>query len=417
MMINKYGKKIFLVSIITLMLLANAGSYSRATKSESAIHTIYVAKNGDKNASGDKKHPLNSLQKAMDMATEGTTIYVRKGTYKGPFVFHKSGSKNRGCITVTAYKNEKVIISGSKNKSGAAFNINGCSYINIQRLKISDMKAKDVCGILLEQSENNITIRNCEFEKLVTTEPGSKLKPGGNSNAILLLGEGKKSIHHIYILSNKVHDNVNGWSENISVAGNCKYIYVKKNKIYNNTNIGIDFYGNAEYCPIALLDQPRNCQCIGNIVYNCISPFAENAGIYVDGARDVLVKGNKVFKNHYGIEIGSEEWRNYYSDENRVQNIKVCENIIYDNYESGLRIGGWSNDETTGVVYGCKVIDNDFKRGNYKCEIILAKCENIVFKGNRFKNNKKCRDVVVYDDGINRNKIKSIKMSNRYGGR
>ena len=93
---------------------------------------------------------------------------------------------------------------------------------------------------------------------------------------------------------------------------------------------------------------------------------------------------------------------------NYVRDIKISENIMYNNLYCGLRIGGWSNDKTTGTVYDCKVINNDFSKGNKKDEIILAKCDGILFKDNRFKNNSKCPENVKYDDGISRNKIKNI---------
>ena len=291
-------------------------------------------------------------------------------------------------------------ISNKDNISAAVFDMGGQSYIKIQKLHIGNIKAENVCGILMKNSESSIVIEKCEFRNIITTRPGSIEKPGGEANAVLLLGEKKNSIHHVYILGNKVHDNINGWSENISVAGNCTNIYVQNNKVYNNTNIGIDFYGNAGYCNDLTMDQPRNCKCIDNTVYNCKSSFAENAGIYIDGAKDILVKGNKTFKNHYGIEVGSEEWKSYYTKENYVRGIKISENIMYNNLYCGLRIGGWSNDKTTGTVYDCKVINNDFSKGNKKDEIILAKCDGILFKDNRFKNNSKCPENIKYDDGL-----------------
>ena len=39
---------------------------------------------------------------------------------------------------------------------------------------------------------------------------------------------------------------------------------------------------------------------------------------------------------------------------------KNQKNIIYDNQLCGLRIGGWTNDEKTGVVCQCEVIKNNF---------------------------------------------------------
>ena len=406
----KIRKMIKIVSALCFLLLvyadisvmdANAGQ-------KTARQIIYVSEKGNDRASGNRKHPLKSLQKAMDRASAGTVIYLREGTYKGPFVFHKSGNRKGGHITVSAYKNERVMITEPKKTTAVAFQMNGCSYIRIEKLQIGNIDAEDACGIRMQQSEHHITIRNCEFKNINTTQPGNALTPKGGANAVLLLGKQKKSIHHIYILNNKVHDNVNGWSENISVAGNCEYIYVKKNKVYNNTNIGIDFYGNAEYCREPLLDQPRNCECTQNTVYNCKSPFSENAGIYIDGGRDILVKGNKVYKNPYGIEVGSEEWRSYYTDSNCVRNIKIKKNMIYDNQLCGLRIGGWTNDEKTGVVCQCEVIKNNFSRGNPGNDIILSKCDGILFQGNLFRNKKNCRKAITYDDAVSRSKIRNI---------
>lgn len=76
---------------------------------------------------------------------------------------------------------------------------------------------------------------------------------------------------------------------------------------------------------------------------------------------------------------------------------------------AGFVLEGGVMNKTTGTVYDCKVINNDFSKGNKKRnEIILAKCDGILFKDNRFKNNSKCPENVKYDDGISRNKIKNI---------
>lgn len=405
---RRWCKYILYFFLFVIALIGNVSVSKSATKR----NVIFVSTDGKENAPGDINHPKSSLQEALNLAHPGTTIYLRKGTYKGSYVFHHSGSRKRGYITVSAYKKEKVTISNQKNADGAAFNLNGCHYIRIQNLNIANLEAKNVYGVLLANSEHHITIKKCEFKKIVTTYPGTEYTPGGNSNAILLLGQKKKSIHHIYITGNKIHDNINGWSENISITGNCTRVFVRNNKVFNNTNIGIDFYGNAHYCSKPSLDQPRFCECTGNTVYNCKSPFAENAGIYIDGAKNILLKKNKVYNNFYGIEIGSEEWGKHHSPKNRVQNVVVTNNLLYKNIQCGLRLGGWTNDNRTGVVYNCKIIHNDFTKGNSKdgTEIILAKCDNILFKGNRFKNNANCKSVIYYDEKIDKSKITNIKF-------
>ena len=371
---------------------------------------IFVSGEGNDDNAGAIDTPLLTVQAALDRAKPGDTVYLREGTYTGCNYFASSGSKEGGYITVTSYNGEKAVVTTKSGTSGAAFSLEGNDYIKIENLCISGLKAKDVYGVLMGGGESYVYIENCEFSDIVTTSPGSKSTPGGSSNAILLFGEGKTaadSINHIYISNNKVHDNVNGWSENISVAGNCEYVFVDSNLVYDCTNIGIDFYGNAEYCSDKSLDQPRHCECTGNVVYNCNSFYSENAGIYVDGSYDILVRENESYKNAYGIEVGSEEWRSYYADENRVREITVCGNSIHDNTECGLRIGGWSNDSTTGVVYNCTVCDNSFSSDGSD-EIIISKCDSIYFKNNKFDSGLTYDDVVWYDDEIDSSKITNI---------
>lgn len=388
-----------------LSVSVNTGSYEDG---------IYVSPNGNDEADGTFENPFKTVQAAIDEAKPGDTIYLREGTYEGNNYIDKSGSEDGGYITITSYKDESATITTKKGVSGAAFELDGCKYIKINNLKIADMNAKDVYGILMCGGEKFIYIENCEFANIVTSNPGTNSRPGGESNAILLLGEKntkEESISNIYINNNIVHDIVNGWSENISVAGNCEYVYVTNNKVYDCTNIGIDFYGNAEYCSDKSLDQARHCECTGNIVYNCKCFYAENAGIYIDGAYDILVENNETYDNFYGIEIGSEEWRTYYDDNNKVREITVKGNNIHDNLECGLRLGGWSNnDKETGYVYNCEITNNIFHNNmaHDGSEIILAKCDSIRFINNIFDEGIDYEDAVWYDDEIDPSKITNI---------
>lgn len=406
------NKLTILITILTTSLLILSLAYALGDK-RSVTDGIFVSPNGKDEAAGDIDHPLKTVQKAIDTASPGQTIYLRDGTYTSLTgnTFNKSGSNENSLITISGYPGEKAVVTLKQGVSGAAFNLNGNDYIKITNLTISGLKATDVYGVLMDGGEKYVYIENCEFCNIVTTKPGSDDEPGGSSNAILLYGEKSTaagSISNVYIKNNKVHNNVNGWSENISVAGNCEYVYVENNTVYNNTNIGIDFYGNAEYCRDKSLDQPRHCECRGNTVYKCNSSYAENAGIYVDGAYDILVEDNESYNNAYGIEIGSEEWRSNYDDNNRVRQIVVKNNNIHNNSECGLRLGGWTNDDTTGVVYDCLIEGNNFYKNADGTEIILSKCDTIRFKNNTFTNGYSYSDVICYDEEIDRDKIKNI---------
>lgn len=50
------------------------------------------------------------------------------------------------------------------------------------------------------------------------------------------------------IYKNTLTNNLLGYSEAISIMGNCENIYVLNNTLNNNTNIGIDFNGNNDNC-------------------------------------------------------------------------------------------------------------------------------------------------------------------------
>lgn len=74
---------------------------------------LYVSPSGSDDASGDINTPLQSIQAAVDAATAGTTIYLRKGTYSPStnIQIGKSGSPGKAYV-LRAYEGEKVVIDG-----------------------------------------------------------------------------------------------------------------------------------------------------------------------------------------------------------------------------------------------------------------------------------------------------------------
>ena len=159
--------------------------------------------------------------------------------------------------------------------------------------------------------------------------------------------------------------------------------------MYDNTNIGIDFYGNAGYCSIPALDQPRYCVAAGNIVYGSICGYAECAGLYVDGARDIVLENNILHDNMYGIEIGSEELQADYP----VKNIIARNNLVYNNSAGGIRVGGYDKKKTGYVtatkIYNNTAVNNGEGEGGWNGELCFVKCDgvdvrnNIVYKDNK----------------------------------
>jgi len=77
---------------------------------------IYISPTGnDGTGNGSIGAPYATLAKARDMATSGTTVYLRGGTYylSAPVVFGTANSGTAAApITYTAYQGEKPVISG-----------------------------------------------------------------------------------------------------------------------------------------------------------------------------------------------------------------------------------------------------------------------------------------------------------------
>ena len=83
--------------------------------------SLYVSPDGNDTFSGAIDSPFATLQKALDVSrmekSKKTDIYLREGTYylDKPVVFtYEDGRAENASLTITAYNNEKVIISGAK---------------------------------------------------------------------------------------------------------------------------------------------------------------------------------------------------------------------------------------------------------------------------------------------------------------
>ncbi len=345
-------------------------------------NALYVSPNGSDTNEGTVDTPLKTVQKALDIVEAGQTIYLREGTYTALNTFKSSGTEDN-YITLRNYPGEKPYLTMTAGSDGAILHLDGNDYIKIEGLEIGGLSSVIAQGILLDGNENHIIIRNNDIHNLLTTKPGEN--ENGEANAILCYGEGKTeedSINNICIENNSVHNNTTGWCESVSVTGNAKYVNIINNTVYENTNIGIDFYGNAGYCSVPALDQPRYCVAAGNEVYKSVCSYAECAGLYVDGARDVVLENNIIHDSMYGIEIGSEELQADYP----VKNIIARNNLVYNNSAGGIRVGGYDKKATGYVkdtkVYNNTIVNNGDGEGGWNGELCFVKCDGIDVKNN-----------------------------------
>ena len=345
---------------------------------------IYASPNGDGEGTIDDPAPLED---AIDMAKAGDTVYLRGGEYifKEAIWIDKKGNAN-AYVTIKSYPGEKARLTTTpenvskydENGEYLFFGFDeGSSYIIFEDLEIYGATDKYVAAFACyDGGQNHLIFKNIDIHDLKTT------KTEYGCNAFLFMGEKKNPINNIILINNTCHDLTLGYSEAVSFAGNCEYCYVIDNEVYNCTNIGIDFYGNAEYCSVESLDQARYCVAAYNTVYNCNSPYADCAGIYVDGGRNCLVEGNIISACQYGIEIGSEELNEKYP----VTDIVVRNNILMENTVCTIRIGGYDT-KTSGTVKNSVFYNNTFINNTGDSDIIISKVDNIVIANNIFISN------------------------------
>ncbi len=372
-------------------------------------NALYASPDGT--GEGTSITDATDIQTAIDEAEAGQTVYLLGGTYSlDESVWVGVSGKENAYITIRNYPNETPVITAStavaaKNKEFPVFGLDeNIGYIVIEGLEIGNVKTETAIGIAAyDGGQHNIIIRNNKFHNLETNKPNDD---NCGANAILLFGEKTLPMNNWLIYGNECYDNVLGWCEAVSVAANCECIYVINNNVHDNTNIGIDFTGNFGYCKNKLLDMPRFCIAAGNVVKNCVAEYAEYAGLYVDGARDVLLVNNYLEGCQYGIEVGSEQK----SEGHTVRNIYVYNNVVVNNLNCGIRVGGYDKN-SSGVVENCYIVNNTLINNNTlgnEAEFVLSMLDGLIIANNLVKSQ---HDTIIYTD-LTSDETKNITVTN-----
>ena len=325
---------------------------------------IYVAINGNDQNAGTKAKPFRTLKKAASEANAGTTVLIRKGTYNEKLVVKYSGTKSKP-ITFKAYNKEMVVLSGKNlnevEGDTSLVTINNKKYVTISGLIIQDLSTdladETVMGIYVTGSSNHITLENNNVRRIETDADE------GNGHGIAIYGTG--TMKDINILNNTLEDLKLGLSESLALNGNIDDFIVENNIVRRSDNIGIDMIGYEGTSIDKRMDYVRNGIVKNNLVYE-ISSYGNPAyggdysagGIYVDGGKNITIEKNTIYKSDIGIEATSEH-ANKYAD-----NIKIINNIIYDNFYTGISIGGYDGDR--GGTINSTIAQNILYRNDTK---------------------------------------------------
>ena len=298
----------------------------------------FVSPEGDDDGPGTKDQPWKTIQRALDWATAGDSVIVLPGVYLEAPIFPNSGDAKDGPITLRG--REGAIVDGSKN--GASDNlveIYHQRYIRVIGLHLRNFKdIDDGSGIRVEGECSHIELRDNVIHEV----------RGKNAMGITVYGtSAEHPITDIVIDGNEIYDCDPAPSEALVVNGNVERFEITNNIVRDVNNIGIDVIGGEKSICKDTTKVPRGGVCANNIVRNARSSYGGGygAGIYCDGAKDLMIENNTVENCDIGIEVGAENKGVV------TTGVIVRGNTVRDNDKAGIAIGGYN--EKRGRVEGC----------------------------------------------------------------
>jgi hypothetical protein len=352
---------ILVLSLSMLIFTLPALTFAQSNNNVTSGTDYYVSPAGSDLNPGTLNQPFATIQKAANVAKEGSTIYIRGGVYNQKVRVTHSGASGAP-ITFQNYQNEKVILDGSKVKleDDGLFTIEDKNYIQVNGLEFRNLKSTKISetpiGIYITGTGSNIEIRNNYIHHI---EANVK---NGNAHGIAVYGtssNAQNNLNHIVIDNNEVANLKLGLSEAIAVNGNVDSFEVTDNKVHDNNNIGIVLIGHEGVSPVAALDQARNGIVVTisfiTIHLSIILVYNEYSadGIYVDGGKEIIIEQNQSYENDLGIEVASEHAGKSASQ------ITVRDNTISNNIMSGIALGGYDSQQgyaenntiTNNIIY------------------------------------------------------------------
>ncbi|NIG54978.1 right-handed parallel beta-helix repeat-containing protein [Chitinophaga sp. Cy-1792] len=333
-----------------------------------AVHSIYVTVYGNDNAAGDVDHPLKTINVALGKARPGDSVILRGGTYQQLVAVNAAGTVNAP-IVLTAMAGERVLLDGTGmivSASTSMLTISGSRYVTVNGLEICNLKTTtpwvDVSGATINAGSTDIIFRN---NKIYNIENNVAPEQGRSGHGILVIGNTADPLQRITVEDNEIHDTKTGYSENLTINGYVDGFIIRRNKIYNTENIGIDAAGGYAANANPALNYARNGLISGNELYTIDMTRGPVGGvhghgaigIYVDGARNIVVEQNKIHEADRGIGIVSE------NDAFPTSNCIVRNNFVYNSWRTGIYMGGYLG-YTSGGTRNCYVVNNTLFMNN-----------------------------------------------------
>lgn len=245
-----------------------------ATSQPQPVQGYFVSTTGSDSSTGTFNTPWRTIQKAVNAAPDGATVYVRAGDYAG----FKISRKN---LTISGYQNEipSILNDGVTKYTVQVLNTSG---IKLTNLAFHDNWMQYGAGIYIEGS-TNISVKNSAFYD----HQG--------------FGVVTKNVNNVTVDGNDLYRNGNA----IEVRYNGTNLILSNNKIHHNFreidsgrgSMGINFYKTT-----------GSITAIGNLLWenhsnDLANPEGSAFEIYAGGYVNII--GNTIWDNETVLETGT----------------------------------------------------------------------------------------------------------------
>lgn len=352
-------------------------------------YTIYVSVNGsDRNGTGSREKPFESLSKALSVALNGNTIYITGGVYKGYYNTRLRISKNLSFISIDGPVTIKTYLNNDM------FLVDEWGTLNLRGITFESDKNQN--NNIIGSSGGDINIENCTFTNIL-------------SKAVIYVNSGYDSYGNIF-MNNTLFSNIRG----VGIYGspslrllNCNFTgftqyttdqtYEYRSVIATSNNLYIDncnFVNNSESAIFSGFNSATqaenvdeikiiNTRFINNLgtlhsagytklsvvkldgdyendTYIINSSFIENTGFILIGADNVI---NSSFIGNKGNLVISNGDEYYYSGSLRIYNSSFISNENTANQDADYYNHGIIFNGGTLIVENSTFINNSAAYG------------------------------------------------------
>jgi len=294
LLIFSFGFSMVATSFITETVSADPNSYYVSIAGSDSYNGRYPTFQGGSNG------PFKTIQKAVNVSTNGDTIYVMAGTYlpyNGYILIQNKNTANEW-LTLTNYNDDYVLINGTNCPTGtpsftwnAAVNIQNSKYVRVSGIEVNHSARG---AVTIQTSSSHIIIDNCTL-----------------SNSSVWAIKVCNGMNNITAEHNYMYDNFNNWSgvwasQEIFSFENVKTFSINNNTFMNNRHLNIDLKGgckNGEVCFNVINTSA------GYVKIGAIDNFYGGCGIYVDArgvSSNISIYNNNIYGNQSGISLNTE---------------------------------------------------------------------------------------------------------------